>query len=147
MNRKLGRKPAHRDHTLRNLLTSLVIFETVNTTTPKAKEVKSLFDRLIARNKKGDLAAIRRINGLLFDSKAAEKVVKELLPRYLKRQSGFVKSYHLKPRLGDNAAMMRLELIDKQVFVSNKPAQKDEKADDKGEVRTTIRKSSKKKVE
>ncbi|MFA7253534.1 MAG: 50S ribosomal protein L17 [Patescibacteria group bacterium] len=117
MNRKFGRKKAHREHMLRNLATSLVLYETIDTTMPKAKEIKSYVERVIARSKKGDLNAIRKLHKIFFDKNAVDKIIKELVPRYTTRNSGFIKSYHLKNRLGDNSEMMRLELIDKKVFV------------------------------
>jgi hypothetical protein len=52
------------------------------------------------------------------DKNAVKKIIDELIPRYETRTSGFIKSYHLKNRLGDNAPMMHLELIDKKVFVT-----------------------------
>ncbi|MEK9156503.1 MAG: 50S ribosomal protein L17 [Patescibacteria group bacterium] len=117
MNRKLGRKKAHRDHLLRNLLASLVLYETVETVAAKARETKRLFDRVVARNRENDLAAKRRLFGIFFDKNAALKVINELIPRYRNRQSGFVRSYHLPSRPGDNAPMMRLELVDKKVYM------------------------------
>ena len=116
--RKLGRKKSNREHLIRNLAASLVLYETMDTTMPKAKDTKSYLDRLIARCKKGDLQAVRRADAALFDKNAAKKLIVELLPRYATRNSGFIKSYHLKNRAGDNSTMMRLELIDKKVFVS-----------------------------
>lgn len=143
MNRKLGRKKAYREHTLRNLVTSLVLFEQMETTEAKAKEVKRLVDRLISRNKAGDLNARRALHGYLFDKNAVAKVIEELIPRYQTRPSGFTKSYHLKNRAGDNAPMMRLELVDHKVFVGDqKKAAKEEtstKAEKKGDTAVTVR--------
>lgn len=118
--RKLGRKKSNREHLIRNLAASLVLYETIDTTTPKAKDTKSYLDRLIARCKAGDLQAVRRADASLFDKNAAKKLIVELLPRYSTRNSGFIKSYHLRNRMGDNSSMMRLELVDKKVFVSEK---------------------------
>jgi len=116
--RKLGRKKSNREHLIRNLAASLVLYETIDTTMPKAKETKSYLDRLIARCKKADLQAVRRADASLFDKNAAKKLIVELLPRYATRNSGFIKSYHLKNRSGDNSSMMRLELVDKKTFVT-----------------------------
>ena len=103
---------------IRNLASSLILYEAIDTTMPKAKEAKSYVERLIARSKPGDLNAIRRVKAALFDRNASDKLIKELLPRYKSRNSGFIRSYYLKNRLGDNATMMRLELVDKKVFVT-----------------------------
>lgn len=130
--RILGRKKAHRDHLVRNLATSLVLFETIDTTTAKAKEVKSFLDQVIARSKKADLNTIKKLHTIFFDRNAIKKVIEELVPRYKERNSGFIKSYHLKNRLGDNACMMRLELVDKKVFVE-KAKEKSAKSEPKKE--------------
>jgi large subunit ribosomal protein L17 len=119
MNKKLSRKTDHRDHLLRNLLTSLVLYEKVDTTKSKSKILKSNFDRLIARNKKADLTARRSLFQILYDKKAVLKVIEELIPRYKTRNGGYVRSYNLKARVGDSAPMTRLELVDKKVFVGD----------------------------
>jgi len=116
MNRKLSRKKSNREHLITNLVTSLVLFETIDTTEAKAKEAKSYLEQIIARNKSLDLSAKRRIFSTFFDKNAAKKTIEVLIPRYTERKSGFIRSYHLKNRLGDNSPMMRLELVDKKVF-------------------------------
>jgi large subunit ribosomal protein L17 len=116
--RSLGRKKSNREHLVRNLATSLVLWETIDTTEAKAKETKTYVEKLLARNKTNDLTDKRAIFAKLFDKNASDKVIKELFPRYSGRNSGFIRSYHLKNRLGDNAPMMRLELVDKKVFVT-----------------------------
>lgn len=117
--RILGRKKSNKEHLVRNLATSLVLFETIDTTEAKAKEVKSYLEKLIARNKTNELSDKRAIFAKLFDKNASDKVIKELFPRYKDRNSGFIRSFRLKNRLGDNAPMIRLELVDKKVFVSD----------------------------
>jgi len=124
MNRKLGRKSDNRDHMLRNLATSLVLYEQIDTTLAKGKEVKSFLDKILSRSKNADLTTLRQLNKVFFDKNAVKKIISELIPRYEKRKSGFIKSYHLKNRLGDNAPMMRLVLVDKMVFTEEKPDQK-----------------------
>jgi len=125
MNRKLGRKKPNRDHLMRNLSTSLILFETIDTTEAKAKEVKPFVEKIISRSKKDNLESKRYLSSVLFDDNAAKKVSLELLPRYKERKSGFVRSFHLKNRLGDNAPMMRLSLVDAKVFVEPKKAVKE----------------------
>jgi len=126
MMRKFGRKTDHRNHLLRNLATSLILYETIDTTESKAKEIKSYVDRILARNKVADLNTIRRLNAIFFDKNAVKKIVDELIPRFEARTSGFITSFKLKNRLGDNSSMMRLELIDKKTFVNKdeKPVEK-----------------------
>jgi large subunit ribosomal protein L17 len=102
---------------LRNLATSLILFEQLETTETKAKAVKSFVDRILSGAKTSDFNTVRSLNKIFFDKNAVKKIVEELVPRYEKRNSGFIRSFHLRNRLGDNSAMMRLELIDKKVFV------------------------------
>lgn len=138
MKRILGRKIAHRRSMLRNLTTSLVLYEKVDTTLQKAKEAKSIFESIISSAKSADLKSYKKISSYLFDINASRKVRDELVPRYKNRHSGFVRLYHLPNRLGDNAQMARLELIDRKVFVSEK---KKEKSAVEEEKKATIIKS------
>lgn len=108
--RALSRKNAYRKSLLRNLATSLVLYERITTTTAKAKETKSVVERLINRSKTGDLAARRRLLAYLFDEKATKKVLEVLVPRYKNKKSGFVRIYKLGARLGDGAEESILEL-------------------------------------
>lgn len=117
MIRKLGRKKSNKEHLIRNLATSLVLYEAISTTEAKAKVVKSYLEKIIARNKDNTLSEKRAIFAKFFDKKASQKMINELYPRYKTRNSGFIRSFHLENRLGDNAPMMRLELVDKKVFV------------------------------
>jgi len=126
--RKFGRKTDHRNHLIRNLATSLVLYETIDTTEAKAKEVKSYIDKVLARNKGTDFNVIRNLNTIFFDKNAVKKIIEELVPRFADRKSGFCKSYHLKNRVGDNSSMMRVELIGKKTVVK-----KEDKSDAKAE--------------
>ena len=117
MIRKLGRKKSNKEHLIRNLATSLVLYEAINTTEAKAKEVKKYLETVIARNKDNSLSEKRAIFSKFFDKNASQKMINELFPRYKTRNSGFIRSFHLSNRMGDNASMMRLELVDKKVFV------------------------------
>lgn len=154
--RKLGRKKSNREHLIKNLAASLVLYETVDTTESKAKEVKSYLEKILARNKEADLVTKRNLISTFFDRNAAKKIIEELMPRYEKRNSGFIRSFHLKNRLGDNAPMMRLELVDKKVFVEAKAEAKAEvkeetketkkasKAEAKSEATVTVKTKGKK---
>lgn len=114
MVKKLGRKKDHRELMMRNLLTSLVLYEKINTTKAKAKELSSYFDRMITEAKKNDLVAKKRLNSLLFDSKSVAKVFEVLVPRYKNRISGYTSLAIISNRKGDNSSICRLELLDKQ---------------------------------
>lgn len=128
MPRKFARKRAHRNHMLRNLITSVVLYERVTTTQAKAKEAKSMIDSLIVAGKKNDLATRRRLNAFFFDQNATKKILEDLVPRYESRNSGFTRLFHLTPRLGDSAPQAIIELI---------PGEKP-----KAKVETTIEKKS-----
>jgi large subunit ribosomal protein L17 len=108
--RALSRKKANRKSTLRNLATSLILFERIKTTTPKSKELKPIVEHLIHIAKPGDVNSRRKLMAYLFDENAAKKVLEVLVPRYKNLQSGFIKSYKVGIRLGDGADMTILEL-------------------------------------
>jgi large subunit ribosomal protein L17 len=115
--KQLGMKKAHREHTIRNLATSLLLYETLDTTAAKAKETKCFVETLLAKAKIDDLHTRRKVYSVLFDKNASDKIFVELIKRYEGRASGFVRSYKLVNRIGDNAPMIRLELVDKKKFV------------------------------
>jgi len=127
--RKLGRKKSNREHMIKNLAASLVLYEYIDTTEAKAKEVKSYLEKILARTKENTLSDKRTIFRSFFGKNAAQKIIKELLPRYEGRKSGFTRTFRLKNRLGDNAEMLRVELVDKKVFIE-KAADKQIKSED-----------------
>lgn len=110
MERKLSRKKSHRELMLRNLATSLILYEKIQTTAAKAKAVKPLVEKMLARAKKDDLATRRLMLGFFLDKMAVAKIFEKLGPRYKDIKSGFIKSYKLGPRSGDNAPMAVLKL-------------------------------------
>jgi large subunit ribosomal protein L17 len=120
--RKLGRKIAHRKSLMRNLAVSLVLYEKVDTTLAKAKEAKSVVEKMITVSKGQDLKSYRHLLSYFYDKGAAKKLRDELSVRYKDRTSGFVRLYHLNNRLGDNSKMARLELVDRKVFAPVKKA-------------------------
>lgn len=124
MSAKLGMKKAHREHVIRNAACSLILFEQIEITEPKSKVVKSFADKVLSSAKAGDLPARRKVLSLLFDKKATDKIFSELNARYETRASGFVRSFRIGKRIGDNAQMIRLELVDKKVFADIKKAEK-----------------------
>jgi len=124
--RKLGRKINHRKSLLRNLATSLILYEKVDTTLPKAKEVRSTVEKIITTAKSNDLTAFRKLFSFFYDKNAARKVIKELVPRYKDRQSGYVRIFQMKNRLGDNSPLARIELIDRKVFIKPEEVKKAE---------------------
>jgi len=109
---------------IRNLATSLVLYEYINTTEAKAKETKLFVENILAKSKTSDLNTRKHLLEVFFDKNAVNKIVDELIPRYSERKSGFIRSFRLENRPGDNASMMRIELVDKKVFVKEKNAEK-----------------------
>ena len=132
--RKLSRKAAHRKSLERNLAASLVLYERIDTTLPKAKEVRRVVERLISRAKKQNLSSYRELQGFFYDRNAAKKVYTELASRYKNRSSGFVKIFRLGNRPGDNASPARVELVDRKVFVAPKKIEKVTNTNKKKEV-------------
>jgi large subunit ribosomal protein L17 len=109
--KKLGRKSDHRDHVVRNLVTSLVLYEKVRTTHAKAKLALPVAERLLTRARTGTLAARRSALAQLFDTNAVQKLFEDFPERWGTRTSGFVRLTRLAPRAGDNASMAELELL------------------------------------
>ena len=109
---RLNRNKAHLDSMLRNLATSIILYEKVKTTNAKAKLVKSIVDKLVTTAKKNSpVNAMRKLNSYLPDKNASKKLVRELAERYKDRPSGFVRLTHLGPRAGDAAPMVQIELV------------------------------------
>jgi len=91
---------------LRNQLTSLVLYESVTTTSAKAKQLIPFANRFFNRVKKADLAAKKLAHALLLDKNAIKKVFEEVLPRYKDGDTTFVRHLRVTPRKGDNAPQM-----------------------------------------
>lgn len=128
MTKSLSRKDNHRKSLLRNLATSLILYEEIKTTTTKAKEIKPIVEHLIQVAKKNNLAARRRLLGYLFDKKAVEKVFEVFVLRYKKIPSGFIKIYKIAPRLGDNAEMVLVKLAPGEPVEIKEPITKEKNA-------------------
>lgn len=110
--RKLNRKPAHLKMMLANLATSIILYEEVTTTEAKAKAVKPLVDRLIARVKgKEKYIAIRYLNARVPDPLASKKIMEVLLDRYKDRPSGFTSLTKKGFRKGDGAPIVTIKLV------------------------------------
>lgn len=110
--RILGRPTGHRIAMYRNLVTDLLDYEKITTTEAKAKEVRSLADKVITLGKNGSLHSRRQALSFVMNKKIADKVFTELAPRFAERPGGYTRIIRLGPRLGDGAAMVQLELIE-----------------------------------
>jgi len=96
----------------RNMVTSLLEHERIQTTDAKAKEVRRLADRMITLGKKGGLHARRRALSVIRDRDVAAKVFDELAERYRERPGGYTRVLKLGTRHGDSAAISMVELVD-----------------------------------
>jgi large subunit ribosomal protein L17 len=108
---KLGRKKEHRERTVRNLATSLVLYERIRTTEAKADAVVPLLERLITKARTNTLAARRAAKEVLFDTNAVSKLFEDLTMRQGTRTSGFLRVTKLPPRPGDGAPMAQVEFL------------------------------------
>lgn len=110
--RRLGRASDHRMHMLGNLAVAVLRYEKVRTTEAKAKEVRSLVDRMITVAKKGDLSARRAlIADMPHEPLMVEKLMGELAEKYADRTSGFTRILKIGQRLGDAAPIVQIELV------------------------------------
>ena len=110
--RKLGRSSAHRKALYRNLVTDLLNHEKITTTEAKAKEVRSLAEKMITLGKEGKLPSRRQALAFILDKNITDKVFSDLAIRYAERPGGYTRIIKLGPRLGDGAPMVQLELVE-----------------------------------
>jgi len=108
---KLGINTGHRKAMLRNLVTSLFREERINTTEARAKEVKSIAEKLVTTAKKGDLAARRRALAYIYEEDVVRKLFNTIAPKYADRQGGYTRIIKTGYRRGDAAKMVILELV------------------------------------
>ena len=109
--RKLNRTPAHRAAMLRNLVTSLLEREQVQTTDAKAKEVRRLADRMITLGKRGTLHARRQALRVLRSKSVAAKLFDDLAERYRERAGGYTRIVKIGRRVGDSAPISVVQLV------------------------------------
>jgi large subunit ribosomal protein L17 len=109
--RRLERSTSHRRALYRNLVTDLLSHEKIITTEPKAKEIRSLSEKMITLGKKGGLHAYRQALSFVIDEKVVEKVFSDLAPRYAERKGGYIRIVKLGHRPGDDAPVVQIELI------------------------------------
>lgn len=114
--KKLNRNTNQRKALFKSLLNSLIMKEEIKTTAPKAKAIQGLFDRLVSQGRLGTLHIRRLLHAFLGDKIAVNKLVDELAPRMDKRKSGFTRITKLGLRKGDNAAIVKMELVDKKAI-------------------------------
>jgi large subunit ribosomal protein L17 len=139
-NKKLNRTSEHRKALLKNMLNSLIKYEQIKTTLPKAKFLKPQADKIITLGKKDNLQTTKRLVSKLQDIKSADKVKKTLSKRYQKRNGGYTRIIKAGFRYGDNAPMAIIEFVDRDVEAKRLDKKK------KDPVKETDKKEEKKSV-
>ncbi len=114
-NKKLNRTSEHRKALLKNMLNSLIKYEQITTTLPKAKFLKPQADKIITLGKKESLQTSKLLMSKLQDIKSTNKVKKTLSKRYEKRNGGYTRIVKAGFRYGDNAPMAVIEFVDRDV--------------------------------
>ena len=115
VNKKLNRTSEHRKALLKNMLNSLIKYEQITTTLPKAKFLKPQADKIITLGKKESLQTNKLLMSKLQDIKSTNKVKKTLSKRYEKRNGGYTRIIKAGFRYGDNAPMAVIEFVDRDV--------------------------------
>ena len=111
--RKLSRTPSHRRSLFMNMAASLLLHEQITTTLAKAKELRSVAEKLITLGKKNDLASRRRAVSILQNKEIVQKLFLILSERYASRSGGYTRVLKAGFRYGDNAPMAVIELVDR----------------------------------
>jgi large subunit ribosomal protein L17 len=128
---KLGRNPAHRRATLRNLVTNVIQRERIHTTVARARAARPLVDQMITLGKRDSLHARRQAAAFLMTPAAVKKLFDDLAPRFAERPGGYTRIVRAGWRHGDNAEVAILELVGSEMKVKEKPAKsKKEKAEE-----------------
>ncbi|MGL4371576.1 MAG: 50S ribosomal protein L17 [Alphaproteobacteria bacterium] len=117
--RKFGRNTGERKALLSGLALSLLKYEQIQTTLPKAKDLRPFVERLITIGKQGDLAARRRLVATLGSDEIQKKTVQVLGKRYAARSGGYTRIIKAGYRYGDRAPMAVIELIDRDLAAKN----------------------------
>ena len=112
--RRFGRSTAHRQAMFRNLVTSLIVEERIETTHAKAKELKRLADKMVTLGKNGSLHSRRRAAAVVRDKDAVRKLFSELAERFAERPGGYVRVTPIGQRLGDAASMAVIEFVQEE---------------------------------
>ena len=137
---KLGRTTSHRRSLLRNMVTSLIMEERIETTVPKAKELRPSIEKMITLGKKGDLAARRKAAAYVMTDEAIAKLFDTLGPRFGDREGGYTRIVRTGWNKGDGADKAFIELIGSEKVL-------DEKRQKRAEVRAKKAEETRKAME
>jgi large subunit ribosomal protein L17 len=121
---KLGRNPAHRRATLRNLVTNLIEKERIETTLLRAKATRPLAERMITLGKRDSLHARRQAAAFLMTPGATKKLFTDLAPRFADRPGGYTRIVRSGWRIGDGAELAILEFLGSELKKKEKKAKK-----------------------
>jgi len=113
--RKLNRTSEHRKALFKNMLNSLIKYEQITTTLPKAKELKPKIDKVITLSKKNNLQSKKNLFSRLEDKSSVDKLIHKLSQRYEKRKGGYCRVIRAGFRYGDDAPMAIIELVDRDI--------------------------------
>lgn len=123
--RRLGRKTSHREAMFRNMVTSLLLHEKITTTDAKAKEIRSVAEKMITLGKRGDLHSMRLAASFIREKSVVTKLFSTIAPRYAERHGGYTRIIKLGTRQGDAASLSLIELVEEELTVkqrATKPA-------------------------
>tara|TARA_Y100000590_G_scaffold293096_1_gene330085 strand:+ start:87 stop:533 length:447 start_codon:yes stop_codon:yes gene_type:complete len=140
--KKLNRTSEHRKALLMNMLNSLIKYEQITTTLPKAKFLKPQADKIITLGKKGNLQNTKTLISKLQNKISANKVKKTLSKRYINRKGGYTRIIKAGFRYGDNAPMAIIEFVDRDVEAKRVDKKKDIKKDTKKEIKEEKKKAT-----
>ena len=132
-NKKLNRTSEHRKALLKNMLNSLIKYEQITTTLPKAKFLKPQADKIITLGKKVSLQTTKMLMTKLQDISSTHKVTKTLSKRYEQRNGGYTRIIKAGFRYGDNAPMAVIEFVDRDVEAKRVDKKKKEPTNEKKE--------------
>lgn len=119
----INAKPHHAKMMARNLVTSILLYESIRTTRKRAKAIQPTVDRLIANAKKMEPRnAIRSVNAFVNDKNACKKLMEVFVQRYAKRSSGFTRIVPVGARKGDGAELVDLILVDSETRTASDSA-------------------------
>ena len=142
--RKLNRTSEHRKALFKNMLNSLIKYEQITTTLPKAKELKPQIDKMITLGKKSNLQSKKNLFAVLQSKSSVDKLSKVLSQRYDKRKGGYSRVIRAGYRYGDDAPMAVIELVDRDFNAKKVDVKKDLKKDEKSSTEALPKDSDKK---
>jgi large subunit ribosomal protein L17 len=131
--KKLSRDTGQRQALLKGLAGALIRSEAIETTEAKAQAARNLIERLITLAKKGGIGEVREIESVIVDRDLTQKLVQQIAPRFKNRNGGYLRLIKKGNRVGDNAPMVRMELVDGSVVT---PAPVLAKTESKAEPKT-----------